>query len=294
MKFGLAIPNWAPFTQQLMIELAIEAEGLGFDHVFYTDHLMSPYAAAEGLSQDTVETWSLLSHLAAKTSTIRLGTSVTPITLRPPGLLAKQVATADNLSGGRIDVGIGTGWSSGSYGVIDSDFGSPTSRKERLHEGVDLLTRLWTEDSVTFDGKYFQAKDAVIFPKPVQQPHPPIWFGGWRNAILDVTARKGNGWLPWNRSLEHWTDRRSALHAHAAELGRADEIQYGTVMLVVPDRMRDQPLALVRNDPPHLTPRDLEASVAGFADAGASMFAVFPFPADDALEIVRGFARQFL
>jgi alkanesulfonate monooxygenase SsuD/methylene tetrahydromethanopterin reductase-like flavin-dependent oxidoreductase (luciferase family) len=139
MRYALLVPNWAPYDQEVMVELALEAERLGYERIFFTDHLMNPYAEAAGYAEETVEVWALLAYLAAKTERIRLGTGVTPLALRPPGLLAKQVATVDNLSGGRIDFGIGTGWSQGSFGAIDTDFGDPASRRARLREGIDLI-----------------------------------------------------------------------------------------------------------------------------------------------------------
>jgi alkanesulfonate monooxygenase SsuD/methylene tetrahydromethanopterin reductase-like flavin-dependent oxidoreductase (luciferase family) len=162
MEYALLVPNWAPYDQDVMIGLAVEAEKLGYERIFYTDHLMNPYRAAEGYAEETVEVWSLLSYLAAETEKIRLGTGVTPIALRPPALLAKQVATIDNLSGGRIDFGLGTGWSEGSFGAIDTDFGDPASRKARLREGIDLILKLWESDEpVAFAGDYYKSSGAV-------------------------------------------------------------------------------------------------------------------------------------
>src|SRR5574337_1364249 len=108
MRFGLLVPNWAPYDQQRMIDVALEAEQLGFEHVFYTDHLMNPYGPRMNLPERTVEVWSLIAHLVGRTSRLRFGTAVTPISLRHPALLAKVVATVDNLSNGRITIGVGT------------------------------------------------------------------------------------------------------------------------------------------------------------------------------------------
>ena len=209
MRYALLVPNWAPYDQDLKIELALEAERLGYERIFYTDHLINPYGQTSGYAEETVETWSLLAHLAARTETIRLGTGVTPMALRPPALLAKIVSTVDRLSGGRIDCGLGTGWSEGSFGAIDTDFGDPASRKARLREGIDLLLRLWeSEEPVDFDGNYYRTRGAFIGPKPLQQPHPPLWIGGWRKNMLEITAEVGSGWIPWNRTVEFWADAR--------------------------------------------------------------------------------------
>ncbi len=294
MRFALVIPNWAPFTQESMVELAVEAEQLGYDHVFYTDHVMNPYG--EFFGEGTVETWSLISHVAARTSTIRLGTAVTPISLRPPALLAKQVATIDNLSGGRIDFGVGVGWSPGSYGVLDAGFGTKQSRTERMREGLDLILQLWTGDPVDFDGEYYKAQDAVIGPKPVQQPHPPIWVGGHKPKMLETAAELAQGWLPWNLPPGEFDELRRDLDSRAEANGRAGQITYGIAALVLPDHLRDDPdiPILHGKEPPHTTVSTIGPDVEAYEAAGADLFAVFPFPASDALEVVRQFARRML
>ncbi|QEC47059.1 LLM class flavin-dependent oxidoreductase [Baekduia soli] len=296
MRYAVVVPNWAPFTQDVMIQIAVEAEALGYDHVFYTDHIMNPYAEKQGLEETTVESWSLISHVAAKTSTIRLGTAVTPISLRPPALLAKQIATIDNLSGGRIDVGVGVGWSEGSYGVLDTEFGTQESRIARMREGVDLMLRLWTEDRVDFDGQYYKAHDAVVAPKPVQQPHPPLWVGGWKEPARSAVSEVGQGWIPWNLYPDRYAANRALIEEAAQALGRADQITYGTAVLVLPDRMRDDPdIAMAHGKPPpHITASTMAPTVQEYAGAGADLFAVFPFPASDALDVVRQFAAQML
>jgi probable F420-dependent oxidoreductase len=294
MRFALVVPNWAPFDQNLMIRLALEAEELGFERCFFTDHLMNPYAKSEGLEESTVEVWSLISYIAAKTSRIRLGTAVTPMSVRPPALLAKQVATIDNLSGGRIDLGVGTGWARGSFDAIDAEFATQESRAARLVEGLDLIIKLWTEDSVDFRGEYYAAKGAVIAPKPVQKPYPPIWVGGWRPYMLELTAQRGDGWIPWNRPVDVYSEFLNEIRRQATALGRADRITYGTAVLVLPDRLRDERMAMIHGDPPNITVSTIESSVEAYEEAGAELFVVFPFPPEDALETVRQFARQLL
>jgi probable F420-dependent oxidoreductase len=294
MRFALIVPNWAPYDQELMVRAAEEAEQLGYEHLFFTDHLMNPYAASQGFPEETVETWALIAHLAARTERIRLGTAVTPISLRPPALLAKQVATIDRLSGGRIDVGVGTGWSAGSYGVLDAGFGDPASRKARLREGIDLILRLWTEDRVTLAGEHYAAQDAIVAPKPLQRPHPPLWVGGWRRHMLQLTAELGQGWLPWNRPVEVYGACLEQIRAQASTLGRADEIVLGTAMLVVPDRLADARLAMVHGDQPNVTRSRLTAVAETYEEAGAELFAMLVFPPEDVLDIARHVARVLL
>jgi probable F420-dependent oxidoreductase len=294
VRYALITPNWAPYDQDLMIRLALECEQLGFERIFFTDHLMNPYHATDGYAEETVETWALISYLAGRTETIRLGTAVTPMALRPPALVAKQVATIDRLSGGRIDFGIGTGWSSGSFGVIDTDFGDPASRKARLREGIEMILHLWHEDEVDFQGEYYAAHNAVIGPKPLQKPHPPLWIGGWRQNMLTITAELGDGWIPWNRTVEFYGDALRQIREQAEPLGRADEITYGTAVLVVPDSMAGVETAMSHSEQPNVTPSTLAQWSERYEEAGAEVLAMLVFPPEEALDVARFVARELM
>jgi probable F420-dependent oxidoreductase len=296
MEYALLVPNWAPYDQDVMIELALEAERLGYQRIFYTDHLMNPYRASEGYAEETVEVWALLSYLAAATEKIRLGTGVTPIALRPPALVAKQVATIDRLSGGRIDFGIGTGWSEGSFGVIDTDFGDPPSRKARLREGVDLILELWQSDEpVAFAGDYYKASGAVIGPKPVQRPHPPLWVGGWRKNMMEITAEVGDGWMPWNRTVESYTKRLTWIRERAAELGRADRICYGAGLIVLPETDADVKISQAHSEQPALTTETIGEWSDRFEDAGCEVLFLMVLPdPKDANAVLHQVAEQLM
>jgi len=294
MRYALLVPNWAPYDQDLMIRLTLECEHLGFERIFFTDHLMNPYAGTEGYAEETVETWALIAYLAAKTERIRLGTGVTPIALRPPALVAKQVATIDRLSGGRIDFGIGTGWSEGSFGVIDTDFGDPASRKARLREGIELILHLWGEEKVDFAGEYYAAHNAVIGPKPLQQPHPPLWIGGWRKNMLTLTAEYGDGWIPWNRTVDYYANAKREIREQAEPLGRADDIVYGAGVLMVPDRMAEQESAMSHSEQPNVTPSTLKEWSERYEQAGAELLVMLVQPPEEALDVARYVARELM
>lgn len=295
MKYALLVPNWAPYKEETMIELAIEAERLGYERIFYTDHLINPYGKTEGYAEETVETWALLSHLAAKTERIRLGTGVTPMALRPPALLAKQVATIDRLSGGRIDFGLGAGWAEGSFGAIDTDFGDAASRKARLREGIDLILKLWeSDDLVDFDGEYYRTKGAFIGPKPVQRPHPPLFIGGWRQNMLKITAEVGNGWIPWNRTPEFYAEARAQIHAQAEELGRADQIVYGMGTLVVPESVAKEKLSQSHSDQPSATAATIKQWSDEFEQAGAELMMLMVLPGDEVFDVLNQVAEELM
>jgi probable F420-dependent oxidoreductase len=279
MEYALLVPNWAPYDQDTMIELARESERLGYKRIFFTDHLMNPYGASSGYAEETVETWALLSYLAAETETIRLGTGVTPIALRPPALVAKQVATVDRLSGGRIDFGIGTGWSEGSFGVIDTDFGDSASRRARLREGIELILQLWeTAGKVDFDGEYYRSHGAVIGPKPLQRPHPPLWIGGRLPNMLKITAELGSGWIPWNVTVDFYAEALSRIREQAEPLGRADDIVYGAGVLVVPEDEVDREMAQSHGGQPALTTKTVREWSDRFEEVGCELLLLMVLP----------------
>ncbi len=190
MRFFIGLyTNW--FNEWPVIEqVVLAADRLGFDGVLMPDHYMFSKEVME-IRPDrnaTLESWIALTVLASRTERIRLGTLVSPIPLRPPGVLAKMVATLDVLSAGRVVLGVGAGWSDVEFEGY-SEWNPPGVRVEKVEEGVELMRRLWTEDEVSFKGKYYTAKKAVLEPKPVQQPYPTLLFGGHKGRMLRLAGR---------------------------------------------------------------------------------------------------------
>jgi alkanesulfonate monooxygenase SsuD/methylene tetrahydromethanopterin reductase-like flavin-dependent oxidoreductase (luciferase family) len=140
------------------------------------------------INNSTLETWITLSYLAGKTEQIRLGTLVTPIPFRPPSVLAKMVSTLDILSEGRVVFGVGAGWSQPEFEGY-SEWNPPKIRVDKTEEGLELMIKLWTQKEVTFKGTYYQTKGAVLEPKPVQKPYPPLLFGGRGDRMLNLAGR---------------------------------------------------------------------------------------------------------
>jgi dimethylsulfone monooxygenase len=296
MEYAMLVPNWAPYDQDSMIELALEAEKLGYRRIFYTDHILNPYRKSEGYSEETVETWALLAYLAARTERIRLGTAVTPMALRPPALWAKQVAAVDRLSGGRLDVGIGAGWAAGSFGAIDADFGDAASRRARLREGIELVIKLWaSEDGVDFDGRFYRTEGALIAPPPAQRPHPPVWLGGWRKNVRELVAELADGWLPWSRPVEFYAEAAAEIRERAAELGREGEIVFGSGVVVVPDDQADRKLSQSHRGQGNVTVSSLGAVADAYREAGAELMLVQMLPdPGDALGLLRTIASELM
>ncbi len=148
---------------------ASESEILGFWGFVMPDHYMG---GRDFGGDSTLDTWLALTHIAPRTETIRLGTLVTPITLRPPSILAKMVSTLDNLSGGRAILGVGAGSSQTEFDGYGQWSGSKV-RVEKTDEAVSLILKLWAHDRVEFHGKYYRSKGAILEPKPRPKPHLP-------------------------------------------------------------------------------------------------------------------------
>ena len=198
-----------------------ECEKHGYTSVCLDDHLMLR-------DIPILECWTTLSALSKQTKTIRLGTMVTCNSFRNPSLLAKMAATLDNISEGRLELGIGAGVQENEHTAYGYPFLSPNDRIERLNEAVEIIKKLWTEQKASYSGKHYQIRDAVCEPKPVQKPHPPIIIGGGGEKLtLKVTAKHADrldwGYVP---TLEEYNRKLNVLKNHCKSVGRNfDEIE---------------------------------------------------------------------
>ena len=168
------------------------AEEAGFDHVWTNDHFL-PVAVPE--EEDVHECWCLLSAMAEATSRIRIGSNVTGNSYRNPGMLAKIAATVDHLSDGRLEFGIGSGWAQTEHAMFGLELGSVSERLGRLDEACEIFTGLWTGERFSLDGRFYRIEDAICRPRPVQEPHPPIWIGGrGEKKTLRIVAKHADVW----------------------------------------------------------------------------------------------------
>jgi F420-dependent oxidoreductase-like protein len=214
-----------------LLERARACEESGFHSLWLADHMW-----ARGLPDvDHLEIWTALSALAARTSRLRLGSLVLCNSYRNPALVAKMAATIDQISGGRLELGMGAGWMQEEYRGYGYDFPSLRTRIEQLDEGVEVVRRLFTEARATFQGKYYALAAAANNPKPVQRPYPPITIGGsGERVLLRVVAKHADRWnCPMNAGAEI-VRKLAALRAHCAAVGRDPAaITVGEQVLVV-------------------------------------------------------------
>jgi probable F420-dependent oxidoreductase len=190
VKVGAIVSPAAGWKYGELSELARAAERAGFESFWVSDH----FFGGEGFpDRDCLEAWTLLAALARDTTTIRLGCLVAAAQYRNPALLAKIVAGVDQMSGGRVEFGIGAGWKVKEYKAYGYDFADPGTRVDQMIEAIEICRRLWTEDRTTYRGTHYGVEDAVSAPKPKQKPYPPLWIGGAGPRVLRVAARLADG-----------------------------------------------------------------------------------------------------
>ncbi|WP_207126528.1 LLM class flavin-dependent oxidoreductase [Actinocatenispora comari] len=258
MRFSINIPNFGDFADPRTVALvATAAERAGWDGLFVWDHVVHDKRRRRG--QPFGDPWLLLTAAALATSRIRLGTLVTPVARRRPEQLARQVATLDALSGGRVVFGAGLG------GPIEDEFGSfgeptdPVVLAERLDEGLDLLNRYWSGETVDHDGKHYQVRDVQLLPATVQRPRPPVWVGGYwpRRRPIRRAAR-------WDGVVPLFTEAR---HGEVPPLDAVREL----VDYVRTQRAdRDGPFEIVLGGVSPGDPAAARDLIAPLADAGAT------------------------
>ncbi|MCW4039536.1 MAG: TIGR03560 family F420-dependent LLM class oxidoreductase [Candidatus Bathyarchaeota archaeon] len=229
LKFGLFIdPLFIAASYPVCEQQALEAERLGFDAVWVSDHLMSG-------SKPILECFSTLAALATATTTIRLGSLVACNSYRYPSVLAKIAATIDHISNGRLEFGLGAGWNDEEYQAYGIPFPSTRTRLNQLQESLEIILQMWTNETASFQGRYYQINNAVCEPKPLQTPHPPITIGGsGERRTLRLVAKYADR-SNWSASVPQSAHLLSVLRQHCdREQRNYDEIEkswFGRVFL---------------------------------------------------------------
>ena len=216
MDFGLDVAQHQLSWEDLLARARL-AEDAGFDGVWLFDHFKALYGDPAG---PCLEGWTLLAALAAATERVRLGTLVTGITYRHPSILAAQAVTVDHVSGGRLELALGAAWHGGEHRELGIDFPPTGERIDRLEEAVEVIRLLMTTDGARYTGRHYRLEDATYRPRPVQQPHPPLWIGGsGRQRMLPFVARVADVWHTFGGPAE--LERKSrVLDEHAERAGR--------------------------------------------------------------------------
>jgi len=214
VHFGVTLPQikrtWAEAR-----DAALDFERLGFDSVWVCDHLQGVPAP----QLDILEAWSLLAAVAAVTERVELGTLVTPPGFRNPAVLAKQAATVDVIAGGRVVVGLGSGWAEPEFVGYGLPFPPVAERMQALRETAELLPRLWTEDVVTYAGTFARADGAYCAPKPVRRP--PLLIGGsGEKVLMRIAAEHADVWNNGAVTQDQLAHKIAVLRDHCRAVGR--------------------------------------------------------------------------
>ncbi|WP_163700729.1 LLM class flavin-dependent oxidoreductase [Mycolicibacterium agri] len=253
VSFGVRVPNSGPLSSVANItRAATEAEEMGFDSIFLHDHVVwstamhrhhissgAHEALADDQSADFYEALTTIGYLAAKTSSVRIGVACLVMPTRNPIYAAKQLATLDHLTGGRLIAGVGLGSKASKESSEFDVFGVPFSARARMtDEYVEAMRAIWTQPLASYSGRYIEFKDAEIFPKPLQDKGPDVWVGGW------TTGRLGDGWVPGWLSPAEMGRGAAIVRETAQEYDRdPDNITIAVEKLTVIDTDHDAAMA---------------------------------------------------
>ena len=297
MKFGITLKESGGDSAAQ----AKKAEDLGFDTLWAGEHVVWRHPIHDSLMQ--------MAAAAAVTERIRLGTAIVLIPLKHPILMCKAVTTLDHLSGGRVDFGIGIG---GEYPKEFEAMGVPVNeRGPRANEILRLMKRLWTEESVTFSGRFYEMEDIGLEPHPVQKPHPPIYVGGRRKSVRR-TGLYGDGWIPYMYSpelfKEGWQQIVEIAEGAGRDPGEIDPTVWAPICIDdsydEAARMSSQALggdygqsfdSIVRKYALLGTPEQIVARMGEYLDAGVEHFIFSPSgPEEVTAEMSERIAREVI
>ena len=298
MRLGFNLPQIGPAASpEAMVRVAQRAEELGYDSVWVTERLLypiepqTPYMATpDGSLPEAYKTvfdpLESLTFVAGQTSRIGLGTSVLDMPYYNPVMLARRLTTLDVLSGGRLRLGLGLGWSQDEF---DAAGASMKRRGRRADEFLSVLKAIWTTDPVEFQGEFYQVPKSVILPKPVQKPHPPIYLAAFTPAGLKRAATMADGWTPVGIPIDGMKQMYEGLRSMAKEAGRnPDEIE----MIVRANfTMTDEPLGEQRPYPFYGSADEIKADIEATRELGAAEIFFDPSFSPDG-ESVEGFLSR--
>jgi probable F420-dependent oxidoreductase len=275
MRFGIALPHFSQLaSRDAVLQIAREAGALGYDAIWTTDHVLMTSDQREPYGS-ILEATVTLTYIAAITERVRLGTSVIVLTQREPVLAAKQAATLDVLSNGRLILGVGAGWNEREFGFLGASF---HDRGRRLDEYIKVLRALWSRPDASFEGDFVHFSDVSFRPATVQPGGPPIWVGGSSRAALRRAATLCDGWHAVGTTVEDFADGMARIREQAGARPVTGSVRLRTAVgRTLPEQRNAQgrtQAALVGS------PQEIAERVQAYAAAGASELDLY-FGADD-------------
>jgi alkanesulfonate monooxygenase SsuD/methylene tetrahydromethanopterin reductase-like flavin-dependent oxidoreductase (luciferase family) len=257
MKFAIYLPTFSPFgSPRVIASLAQDAEQAGWDGVFTWDDVA-------GWDKDMADPWISLAAAALVTRRVQLGVLITPLARRRPWKFARETASLDHLSGGRLVVGVGAGAGQEQFGDL-GDEPDQRVRGEMVDEGLAVVTGLWSGETFQFDGKHYHIKPTTFLPKPVQQPRIPIWVAGfWPNKRPLARMARWDGMFPLFWGVDDLAKEQAYLRQTIASvLEMRQEL--------LPDSTAKPFDVVVAGETSPDRPAQSAEKIAGFADAGAT------------------------
>lgn len=253
-------------------------ERLGFESAWLCDHLVQP-SRPQG---PYFEAWSLLAGLAARTRTIRIGVLVTSNTFRHPSVLAKSAVTVDHISDGRLEVGLGAGWYEPEHRMFGVPFPDTKELVSRFQEAVQVVDLLLREDTSSFEGTYYQLREARSRPPAIQRPRPPLLLGAFGPRMLRITARYADTWNAFGTPHE-MRERNQLLDGFCREIGRDPETLDRSLYYWVAKADAD----------PWTSEQSFHDFIGPYVDAGVNQF-ILDQPRDDQLDMLEWMASEVL
>jgi F420-dependent oxidoreductase-like protein len=271
MRFSIWPSTVRPWPD--ILELTKHCEATGWDGVYFADHFMPNGPGPEPLDGDVIECWSVVSALAALVPRLRLAPLVASVTYRHPAVLAKTAAAVDRISGGRLTMGLGTGWQDNEHASYGIPLGTIGERMDRFEEAVEIIHSMLRNPRTTFEGRYFRVSDAPNQPPPLQPRLPLLIGGGGEKRTMRIAARFADEWNTWT-SPDILARKVKVLRSHCEDIGRdPSEIRVSTQALLY--LSTDESWLAGRRDTgpgqPTIvgTPGEVAEIVARYRDAGA-------------------------
>ena len=286
MRFGVALPNFRPFgTRDTVVAIARQAEALGYDSIWSTDVVVQTRSAEDERFAYCLEALTVTSYLAALTARIQLGVSVLVLPQRNPIVVAKEAATLDALSGGRLVLGVGAGYHEAQFRWLGAEY---RTRGARLDEYILAMRELWTAPEPRFQGKHVAFSDLVFSPRPARPAGPPIVIGGNSPAALRRAATLANGWHPVGLTPAQFAEGMSTIRA----LSNGRQVEGSLRIRTIVDRTLDakpggDSATQVSLDG---SPAEIRARIEEYRAAGVDHLVLY-FEADDIQTTVRDMRR---
>jgi F420-dependent oxidoreductase-like protein len=285
LRFGIVRNQTLPWP--VLVEQFRRFEALGFDSAWPCDHFQRPSEQ----EAPYFEGWTLLAALAAVTDRIRLGLLVSSNTFRHPALLAKMAVTVDHVSGGRLELGLGTGWYEAEHRRFGLPFPETPELVGRFEEAVEILDLMLRQELTTFDGRYYRLADAPSRPSPIQQPRPPLTLGAHGPRMLRITARYADRWSSYG-TVDQIRDRNARLDHACAAIGRDPRSIIRSFFAMAPRPMPGPVGARLEVDP-WGSPAAFEEIVGWYREAGMDEFLV-DGPQDHQWDVVERVAGEVI